>query len=136
MDKPGDFFVGVTDLFSVLLPGSVLTFFALRVRQSLGRVDLFGLLQLKEAAWYMAFIVSAFLLGHLADMIGATILGHIYDLLYADFMRYRMASCLIIIALSFLRYSDLRCKSAQRVYRLYVISQYSEPFERSAPGAR
>lgn len=258
MDKPGDFFVGVTDLFSVLLPGAVLTFFAMRVEQSLGHVDLFGLLQLKDAAGYMAFVVSAFLLGHLADMIGATILDRIYDLLYADFMRYRggfrgwlkgtprraaarvgdwfsvqildrkstigqpqllkdedpiylaalalathkpegdrlfkwcrdwlqlhnpqslqepdrlqanskffrglvivvmtfvalfsleerfrvsysgtlgsdlvwMASCLIVIALSFLRYSDLRWKSAQRVYRLYVISRYDESSKGSAP---
>ena len=67
----------------------MLTFFAMRVEQSLGRVDLFGLLQLKDASGYMAFVVSAFLLCHLADMIGATILDRIYGLLCADFMRYR-----------------------------------------------
>ncbi len=88
MAKPGDFFVGVTDLFSVLLPGAVLTFFAMRAEQSLGRADLFGLLQLKEASGYTAFVVSAFLLGHLVDMVGAAVLDPIYDFTYADFMRY------------------------------------------------
>lgn len=88
MAKPGDFFVGVTDLFSVLLPGAVLTFFAMRAEQSLRHVDLFGLLQLRDAAGYTAFAVSAFLLGHLVDMVGAAVLDGIYDLLYADFRRY------------------------------------------------
>ncbi len=88
MAKPGDFFVGVTDLFSVLLPGAVLTFIAMRAEESLGLVDLFGLLQLKDAAGYTAFAVSAFLLGHLVDMVGAAVLDGIYDLLYADFRRY------------------------------------------------
>jgi len=87
--KPGDFFVGVTDLFSVLLPGAVLTFVAMRAEQSLGPADLFGLLRLRDAAGYTAFGVSAFLLGHLVDMAGASILDGVYDLLYADFRRYR-----------------------------------------------
>ena len=89
MAKPGDFFVGVTDLFSVLLPGAVLAFFAMRAEQSLCDVDLFGLLQLKDAAGYTAFAVSAFLLGHLVDMVGAAVIDGLYDLLYADFRRYR-----------------------------------------------
>ena len=88
MAKPGDFFVGVTDLFSVLLPGAVLTFFAMRAEQSFGHVDLFGLMQLKDAAGYTAFVVSSFLLGHLADMAGASVLDHIYDSTYAAFKRY------------------------------------------------
>jgi hypothetical protein len=86
--KPGDFFVGVTDLFSVLLPGAVLTFVAMRAEQSLGNADLLGLRRLSDEAGYTAFVVSAFLFGHLVDMAGASILDSIYDLLYADFRRH------------------------------------------------
>jgi hypothetical protein len=90
MAKPGDFFVGVTDLFSVLLPGAVVSFVAMRAEQSLNPpADLFGLLELKDAAGYTAFLVSSFLLGHLVDMVGASVLDSVYDLLYADFMRCR-----------------------------------------------
>ncbi len=90
MEKPGDFFVGVTDLFSVLLPGAVVSFVAMKAEQSLHPpADLFGLLQLRDASGYTAFVVCSFLLGHLADMIGASFLDRVYDLSYADYMRYR-----------------------------------------------
>lgn len=89
MDKPGDFFVGVTDLFSVLLPGAVLTFLAMRAEQSLHPVDLLGLLRLQDTSGYTAFVVLSFLFGHLVDLIGASVLDGVYDLLYADFRRYR-----------------------------------------------
>jgi hypothetical protein len=88
MAKPGDFFVGVTDLFSVLLPGAVVSFIAMKAEQSLlPPADLFGLLKLTDASGYMAFLVCSFLLGHLVDMIGASFLDRLYDLSYADFMR-------------------------------------------------
>jgi hypothetical protein len=88
MARPGDFFVGVTDLFSVLLPGAVVTFVGMKAEQSLNPPsDLFGLLQLRDVPGYMAFVVCAFLSGHLVDMIGASVLDRIYDLLYADFKR-------------------------------------------------
>jgi hypothetical protein len=88
MAKPGDFFVGVTDLFSVLLPGAVVSFIAMKAEQSLSPpADLFGLLKLKDASGYTAFLVCSFLLGHLVDMIGASFLDRLYDLSYADFMR-------------------------------------------------
>jgi hypothetical protein len=35
-------------------------------------------------------------------------------------------TCLLVMALSFLRYSDLRWKAVQHVYRLYVITRYGE----------
>ena len=88
MAKPGDFFVGVTDLFSVLLPGAVVSFIAMRAEQSLcPPADLFGLLKLKDVQGYTAFLVCAFLLGHLVDMIGASVIDRLYDLTYADFKR-------------------------------------------------
>ena len=88
MAKPGDFFLGVTDLFSVLLPGAVISFVAMKAEQSLRPpADLFGLLQLKDVPGFTAFLVCSFLLGHLVDMIGASFLDGVYDLLYADFKR-------------------------------------------------
>jgi hypothetical protein len=36
------------------------------------------------------------------------------------------ASCLLVVAFSFLRYSDLRWKAVQHVYRLYAIARYTE----------
>lgn len=61
MEKPGDFFVGGTDLFGVLLPGAVVTFIAMGAEQSLNPpADLFGLLKLKDASGYTAFLVSSF----------------------------------------------------------------------------
>jgi hypothetical protein len=88
MAKPGDFFVGVTDLFSVLMPGAVVSFIAVQAEQSLHPpADLFGLLRLKDASGYTAFLVCSFLLGHLVDMVGASVLDRVYDLLYADFKR-------------------------------------------------
>lgn len=37
-----------------------------------------------------------------------------------------MASCLVLMAVAFLRYSDLRWREMQNVYRLYVILRHSE----------
>jgi hypothetical protein len=82
MAKPTDFFVGVTDLFSVILPGAALTFVALRIEECAGK-DLLGLIQLQKEERYIAFFVVAYLLGHVTDMIGASLIDNVYDLTYA-----------------------------------------------------
>jgi hypothetical protein len=83
MAKPTDFFVGVTDLFSIVLPGAALTFVALRIEEHC-RKDLLGLLQLQKEEGYIAFFVVAYLLGHVTDMIGASLIDNVYDLTYAN----------------------------------------------------
>lgn len=114
MAKPGDFFLGVTDLFSVLLPGAVIAFIAMKAEQSLRPpADLFGLLQLKDAPGFTAFLVCSFLLGHLADMIGASFLDGLYDLLYADFKRSGIG------LLSWLKAVGPRLRDAARVSYLF-----------------
>lgn len=82
MAKPGDFFVSVTDLFSIILPGTATAYILLKVEEHKG-MDLLSLRTLGgKTEGYVAFFVVAYLLGHLTDMVGATILDWIYDHTY------------------------------------------------------
>ena len=73
MAKPGDFFVSVTDLFSIILPGMATAYVLLKVEEHEGQ-DLLSLRSLGgKTEGYVAFLVVAYLLGHLIDMVGATI---------------------------------------------------------------
>jgi hypothetical protein len=86
MAKPTDFFVGITDLFSIILPGAALTFVALRAEEW-AKKDVLGLLRLEGNERYVAFLVVAYLLGHVVDMIGASVIDNLYDLTYANWKR-------------------------------------------------
>jgi hypothetical protein len=76
-NKPADFFVGVIDFFSVLLPGALLSaVLAPRVRDRLfGPV--FPQLDGDVETW-VAFIFASYLLGHLVFLL-ASFLDHPYD---------------------------------------------------------
>jgi len=86
MAKPGDFFVGVTDLFSVLLPGAIVACM-LRVAGGDAINGLFGLSRLEDTPVYAAFLVAAYILGNLTDMIGSVVVDQVYDLTYAEYKR-------------------------------------------------
>jgi hypothetical protein len=86
MAKPGDFFVGVTDLFSIILPGASLAFVLLKVEE-VQHLDVLKLRSLGGTPGYVAFFVTAYLLGHLTNMAGATILDWIYDHTHAAWRR-------------------------------------------------
>jgi len=86
MGKPGDFFVGVTDLFSVLLPGAIVAYL-IHLAAGVELDTVLGVYRLGEAQAAVAFLVAAFILGNLTDMAGAVILDGIYDLTYADYQR-------------------------------------------------
>ena len=89
MAKPTDFFVGITDLFSIILPGTALTYVCILVEKGL-HLDVLGLLGLTSTnpnAGYVAFFVVSYLIGHGMDMAGAQILDPLYDLTYADAKR-------------------------------------------------
>lgn len=75
MNKPGDFFVGIIELFAVLLPGGVLTFLLF---QNYG-LFLPELSDIKQEYYWIAFIFFAYLLGHLNFMLGSW-LDIIYDM--------------------------------------------------------
>jgi len=129
MAKPGDFFVGVTDLFSVLLPGAVVSFVAMKAEQSFNPPsDLFGLLKLTEASGYTAFLVCSFLLGHLVDMLGASTLDRIYDLLYADLMRSRIGMR------SWLKGTPARLAAVAREWYRFHLKDPSVPKPKRAAG--
>jgi ADP-ribose pyrophosphatase YjhB (NUDIX family) len=71
--EPQKFFIGVIDLFSVLLPGAVLTF--------LLKGPLWRLLGYKPGSdEVVIFLVVSYLLGHFIFLIGSAVLDdHIYD---------------------------------------------------------
>jgi len=80
--KPGDFFVGITDLFSILLPGACICFVAMRLE----RIDWASQttrLGLEKEGGYVAFFVAAYIVGHLMDLCGAFCWDGLYDRTYA-----------------------------------------------------
>src|SRR5581483_9569036 len=87
MAKPSDFFVGVMDVFSIILPGVSLAYLLLKVEENQG-ADILNLRDLHgKPDGYIAFFVVAYLLGHLMDLVGATILDWTYDHTYVRWRR-------------------------------------------------
>ena len=120
MAKPSDFFLGVTDLFSILLPGAALTYVLDRLELheiGLGRAsDTLGLLHMTGTPQgYVAFLVFAYLAGHGVDMFGAFFLDGMYDLTYAHMKRSNLSP------LRWCRRSGLRLSvEARRKVRAFV----------------
>lgn len=86
MANPAEFFVGITDFFSILLPGAVMTFVLLCIEKT-QCANIFDKLPLGREGRYAVFFVAAYLVGHVIDMIGASVIDHIYDLTYAHWKR-------------------------------------------------
>jgi hypothetical protein len=74
MAKPNDFFVGIIDLFAILLPGGVLTFALMAAYQPF--FD--EVVSLSGAQGWVAFLFGSYLLGHIIFMLGAR-LDYLYD---------------------------------------------------------
>ena len=79
-DKPSDFFVGVVDLFSILLPGSLLTFLI----HSLGYSSFIESRLGDKSTQWAAFLISSYVLGHFLFAIGSKSLDKLYDETYKD----------------------------------------------------
>jgi hypothetical protein len=78
--KPSDFFVGTMEIFAILMPGAVLAFLLLPwVPQVFGPA--LPALDSEPSRW-LAFAVSAYLLGHLLQHLGS-FLDSAYDKFYA-----------------------------------------------------
>jgi hypothetical protein len=76
--KPSDFFVGAVDLFAVMMPGAVFT----AVASSFLPDKLFGIdlpATTNTAAFWVTFVVSCYLFGHLLFAIGSILDSLIYD---------------------------------------------------------
>jgi hypothetical protein len=81
--KPEDFFVGVTDFFSILLPGAAIAFIGLFVIDQVGSSIpsdhvLRSLINLRGTAAWVAFGVASYVLGHVVASLGAR-LDDLYD---------------------------------------------------------
>ena len=93
MAKPADFFVGITDFFSILLPGAAMSFVLVRFAEK-QHPHLLDELGLEGNGGYVAFLVAAYLLGHVIDLIGASLFDGLYDLTYANWKRSEPLSLL------------------------------------------
>lgn len=85
--KPSDFFIGVMELFAVLIPGALLT--GLGVSWALhdgGPVLAASAARLgtSTAVRWIAFTVAAYVLGHVLSALGGLLLDPIYDVVYRD----------------------------------------------------
>jgi hypothetical protein len=77
--KPGDFFVGVSEFFAILLPGAVLTFAGAYVANRFGvRCNGLAALGLTDASEWWALAVVAYTVGHIVASWGSR-LDVIYD---------------------------------------------------------
>lgn len=86
MAKPAEFFVGITDFFSILLPGAVMTFVLEHIAKS-RQLHILSYEPAEKTAQYAAFLVSAYVIGHVIDLIGASVIDTIYDLTFAHWKR-------------------------------------------------
>lgn len=85
--KPSDFYVGLVDFFSILLPGALLAFLCLPIANQAGE-NLFRPVSHGAGAW-VAFAFAAYLLGQLISLVGATFMDWLYDHTYLNFKRRR-----------------------------------------------
>jgi len=77
MTKPGDFFVGIIDLFAIFLPGGAISsaLYYSYYDDVLFNVDL----SFSSSQYWVMFLFSSYLLGHIVFMFGSS-LDSIYDM--------------------------------------------------------
>ena len=74
MAKPGDFFVGIIDLFAIFLPGGMLTFVTYHEYKSF----FLDIASLEGGQYWLAFFFCSYFLGHIVFMVGSKL-----DILYS-----------------------------------------------------
>ena len=89
MAKPTDFFVGITDLFSIILPGALMTYIWIIAEQHSASGPLGPVRASHTNTEYLSFLAMSYLVGHGMDMVGAVVLDDIYDLTFADWKKSR-----------------------------------------------
>jgi hypothetical protein len=82
--KPSDFFVGVVDFFSILLPGALLTFLTeMLLAERTSQHPMLGKalkeLRAERAVGWVAFAIASYILGHFVFIVGSFLLDKIYD---------------------------------------------------------
>jgi len=80
--KPLDFFIGLIDFFSILLPGAILTYLEIDYLNIL----LNGVFENEESTKFtIAFLISSFVIGHFVFALGSLLDKYIYDRLRMTF---------------------------------------------------
>lgn len=79
MTKPGDFYVGVIDFFSILLPGALFAAALISIPGFLAIPPLPQLVEAGPTAQWLAFAVSSYALGHFLFTIASKLDGPLYD---------------------------------------------------------
>jgi len=82
--KPGDAALGVIDFFSVLLPGAITAFLLL---PHIAVPKDWPYLTFASVEGWAAFVVSAYVLGHLLNAIGSYLVDPLYDRTYVRWQR-------------------------------------------------
>jgi hypothetical protein len=86
--KPSDFFVGVMDFFSILLPGALLVFLGREFAAD--HIFVAPLPHLRNTAeGWVAFIFASYLVGQFTFLISATFMDRLYDHTYLKYKRRR-----------------------------------------------
>lgn len=67
--KPSDFFIGIIDFFSVILPGALLTFILLPYKQQLFNGHVLPVIEPGTSSW-MAFFIVSYILGYMVSVFG------------------------------------------------------------------
>ena len=81
--KPSDFFVGVVDLFAILLPGAVLTFL-MREFLEHSAPALVEHLPKEGISGWATFAIVSYILGHFVFAVGSLLLDDLYDCSYRE----------------------------------------------------
>lgn len=87
MPKPSDFFVGVIDLFAVLLPGAALLLVVvvgMALPSEAAPRSLWPTLTDDPGVKWMVLFLASYLLGHVLAAVGGWILDPVYDRYYRD----------------------------------------------------
>jgi hypothetical protein len=79
--KTPDYYLGVVDLFAILLPGAILAFIVSQCIQWSALPKLTKALS-PPLVGYICFAVTAYIAGHFLSALGAVVMDHIYDRWY------------------------------------------------------
>jgi hypothetical protein len=86
--KPGDFFLGIIDFFSTLVPGAIATFLIITPGNCQSLIP-WSYVERGSAEGWAVFLIFAYVLGHLIAAVASILLDALYDRIYA---RWRRAS--------------------------------------------
>lgn len=101
--KPQTFFIGVTDFFSVLLPGALFTWFINTVFEKQNYLQQFLQNPENETTGWISFVVVAYIFGNMLFVFSSLILDNIYDPYLRNVVKSRGSVNLEVITVAAIR---------------------------------